>query len=281
MSSDPAPDSLVDTLRRGDRRRFLTALFAPPARRPALFALYAVHLELARARETVREPVLGQIRLQWWREAIIAAAAGHAPRHAALIDLAPLLASGRLATADFDMMIDAREIELDAPPPPDLPWLEAWLDSAAAPLIRLALAALDVPGDHWTLASRLGRAQGLAGLMASLPQRLAQGRIDLPLAEMARAGFTEMELRHAPRPPGLARAVAAVAARSEEHLAAARPLLRALPRVAAPVRLLGPATARLLAGLARAGHDPFAPQSLRVDGLLPALLWWKSVTGGV
>jgi len=57
-------------LRRGDRDRFLTALFAPADRREALFALYAFNLELARIRESVSQPMLGLIRLQWWRDGL-------------------------------------------------------------------------------------------------------------------------------------------------------------------------------------------------------------------
>src|SRR5665213_2932433 len=56
-------------VREHDRDRFQTALFAPAGDREALFALYAFNYEIARVRESVREPMLGQIRLQWWREA--------------------------------------------------------------------------------------------------------------------------------------------------------------------------------------------------------------------
>ena len=60
-------------IRRHDRDRFQTALFAPAARREALFALYAFNYEIARVREVVTEPMLGRIRLEWWRENIAAA----------------------------------------------------------------------------------------------------------------------------------------------------------------------------------------------------------------
>src|SRR5215472_846603 len=60
-------------VRQHDRDRFQTVLFAPAARREALFALYAFNCEIARVRESVTEPTLGRIRLQWWRENIAAA----------------------------------------------------------------------------------------------------------------------------------------------------------------------------------------------------------------
>src|ERR1700748_2872413 len=68
-------------VRRHDSDRYQTALFAPAARREALFALYAFNYEIARVRETVTQPVLGHIRLQWWRANIAAAFAGGPVRH--------------------------------------------------------------------------------------------------------------------------------------------------------------------------------------------------------
>ena len=61
-----------------DNDRFLASLFADDAVREDLFALYAFNLEVARTRERVSEPMLGQIRLQWWRELIEAPPSGRA-----------------------------------------------------------------------------------------------------------------------------------------------------------------------------------------------------------
>ena len=54
--------------RRPTRIGFSPTLFAPAEHRGALFALYAFNLEVARVREVVREPLAGEIRLQWWRD---------------------------------------------------------------------------------------------------------------------------------------------------------------------------------------------------------------------
>lgn len=52
------------TVRRFDPDRYFSALFAPADKRPLLFALYAFNHELARVGEVVREPMMGEIRLQ-------------------------------------------------------------------------------------------------------------------------------------------------------------------------------------------------------------------------
>src|ERR1700720_1226840 len=76
-------------VRRHDRDRYQTALFAPAGRREALLALYAFNYEIARVRESVTEPMLGLIRLQWWREVLDAAYAGAPPRqHPVVLPLA-------------------------------------------------------------------------------------------------------------------------------------------------------------------------------------------------
>ena len=72
-----AMDPLVVFVRRHDPDRFLSALFAPPEKRPALLALYAFNHELARAREAAREPALALIRLHWWREVVQGAPRQH------------------------------------------------------------------------------------------------------------------------------------------------------------------------------------------------------------
>src|ERR1700724_581966 len=102
-------------VRRHDRDRYQTVLFAPAARREALFALYAFNYEIARVRESVREPMLGQIRLQWWREAIAAVYAGAPPRrHAVVEPLSVAIRARDLSRKHFDRLIDSRERDLDA-----------------------------------------------------------------------------------------------------------------------------------------------------------------------
>ena len=61
-------------VREADKDRYLASLFAPADRRPQLHALYAFNIEVARVRELAREPMAGEVRLQWWREACSAKA---------------------------------------------------------------------------------------------------------------------------------------------------------------------------------------------------------------
>src|SRR5580692_5197211 len=72
---------LAASLRVADPDRYFASLFAPAPLRPQLFALYNFHHEVARIAETVREPMLGAIRLEWWRETAEGAARGVPRNH--------------------------------------------------------------------------------------------------------------------------------------------------------------------------------------------------------
>src|SRR6516225_10764685 len=101
--------SPVATLvRRHDRDRFQTALFAPAAKREALFALYAFNYEIARVRESVTEPALGHIRFEWWRETIAAAYDGvPPPRHPVAEALSEVIGTFAPTREHFERLLDA------------------------------------------------------------------------------------------------------------------------------------------------------------------------------
>src|SRR5215470_15203348 len=100
-------------VRRHDRDRFQTVLFAPAACREALFALYAFNYEIARVRERVTEPTLGRIRLEWWRETIATAyEGGPVRRHDVVEALTDTIREHGPTREHFDRLIDAREKDL-------------------------------------------------------------------------------------------------------------------------------------------------------------------------
>src|SRR5689334_10143303 len=178
--------SLVALVRRHDRDRYQTALFAPAARRETLLALYAFNYEIARVRETVTQPMLGQIRLQWWREVPDAAYAGAPPRnHPVAVALTAAIREGELSRGSFDRLIDTREHDLADEPPPNLGALEDYAEGSSAPLILLALEGLCArhPAIEDT-ARQVGIGYALAGLLRAMPFHARGGRSFIP-AELA------------------------------------------------------------------------------------------------
>lgn len=173
--------NLADFVRRHDPDRFLTALFAPPDRRDALFTLYAFNHELARAREVVSEPPLALIRLQWWREVV----EGAPRRHDVADPLRAAIAGGALARDDLLAMIDAREAEVEPVFETLADWRAYLLGSAGG--VAVAAARLLGAADPDMLRP-LGAAYGVAGLLRSVAIHARQGRCLLPADTLAAHG---------------------------------------------------------------------------------------------
>src|ERR1700740_3516033 len=68
----------AELVRAADRDRYLAALFAPAEFRGALHALHAFNIEVRRVREAAREPLPGEIRLQWWTDVLTGEREGEA-----------------------------------------------------------------------------------------------------------------------------------------------------------------------------------------------------------
>ena len=138
------PDDLDRHVRRVDPDRWLsTRLIADPAARTEVLALYALDDELAKIAPAVSQPMLGEIRLQWWREALARAAQGGAAEHPVVEALAPALAAGRLALGPLDALIDAHARELDPQPFADEASLLAWIDARSGAVMASAAGLLD------------------------------------------------------------------------------------------------------------------------------------------
>jgi phytoene/squalene synthetase len=113
-ASESAHRYVLEEVRRTDRDRFLGALFAPEARRRGLLALLAFDHELARTRTVTREPMLARIRLQWWRDAVEAAAGEDTPRAQPVVEsLSETVRMHDLPRRRLIDLIDAHEEEVD------------------------------------------------------------------------------------------------------------------------------------------------------------------------
>src|SRR5688572_25655373 len=105
-------DHCEEVVRAGDKNRFLATLFAPEKYRRPLYALYAFNLEIARVRELAREPLPGELRLQWWREALSAVGQGDAAGHPVAAALRDVVVRYRLPPQMLLELIDARAFDL-------------------------------------------------------------------------------------------------------------------------------------------------------------------------
>ncbi|HEX6443393.1 MAG TPA: phytoene/squalene synthase family protein [Stellaceae bacterium] len=257
----------AELVRRHDRDRFQTALFAPAREREGLFALYAFNYEVARVREIVREPILGHIRLQWWREVVAAAFEGETPRrHEIVLSLTRAIREFGLSRPPFDRLIESREDDLKSEPPETMTGLEAYAEGSSASLVLLALEVLGEPSAAVQQAGRaVGIGYALAGLIRAMPFHAAGGRSYIPADLAARHGLDPADYRSRRTTARLRAAIAVIAAAAGMQFAEARKCRGATARQMLPALLPAVVADRFLRRLERVGYDPFDARLSRPD----------------
>lgn len=262
MSAPAALDlvaACAEEVRRHDNDRYLTALFAPAEDRARLFALYAFNLEIARVRESVSEPILGAVRLRFWRDAVTDLYTGKPPRHPATLTLAATGAAALLERARLEALTDARDADLKDEPPADLAALVAYAEATGGALAALALDLLGVDGEASRAAARdVGTAFALVGLVRAVPFHAATQRLYLPADRLAAAGVDREALFTGKSGNKLGSVVGEVAHAAWRRLDRAAQAHRDVPRAALPALLPAVLARRDLVRLERAGFDPFA-----------------------
>lgn len=279
MAEVPPLSPVAALVRRHDPDRFLTALFAPPDHREDLLALYAFNLEVARIRETVSEPMLGLMRVQWWRDVVgrLYDGKGAPQGHPVAEALAAAVGRHQPPRALFDGFLDARDRDMEEVPVPDRAALRAYADDTGGALARLALWMLgDTGAVAQEAAAAVGRGYAVAGLLRAVPFHALQSRLYLPESDLDAEGRGAVLAGRAE--PAVRAVVAALAEEAGAALAEAR---RRHPRPGrATVAALLPAlqAGGFLARLKRAGHDPFAPR-LRLPRRRPVALLLHALAG--
>lgn len=276
-------------VKRFDYDRFLCSLFAPAEQRDALFALYAFNSAIARVPETVTEPMMGDIRLQWWSDRIEEIYAGGSPQDEIARALGAAVRAHRLTRARFDALIEARRGDLDPSPPADLDALIAYAESTSANLTMIALEILGGADEEavGAAARHVGIAWALSGLIRALPYHAARGRVYLPVSLCAAAGL-DLELllgrkrvdepERSLREP-LRLVVAQVAEVAAGHVASARRLRAQMPRRVVAALLPASLAASDLKRLARCGGDPFDERVQARSGLRLLRLGYNALRG--
>ena len=221
----------AEIVQRGDPDRFLATMAAPVPARAVLFPLYAFNLEVARAPWMASEPMIAEMRLQFWRDVVDDIAAGKTPRaHEVAAPLAATLPAecaallgGLVAARRWDVYKDAFE---------DAAHFDAYLDATSGNLTWAGARALGAEPKAEAPIRALSFAGGIAGLLRAVPELEARGCIPLldgtpqgvrDLAERGLAKWAEGRAgrAHIPRP---SRAALLALWRTKATLIAARDL---------------------------------------------------------
>ena len=269
-------------IREEDPDRYFAALFAPAEKRRHLFALYAFSLEIAKIRDVVSQSLAGEIRLQWWRDALEGTARGDAlanPVAAALDDTITRFNLPRQALLD---LIDARVHDLYDDPIPTVNDLEGYCGETASSVIRLATLILsdgDDPGSA-EAAGHAGVAYAMTGLLRAFPWHARRGQLYVPPVEvLARHGIERADVVTGTAGGTLRDALAEMRAQVRHHLAKSGQLIPECGRASAPAFLPLALAPLYLREMERADYDPFTSV---VDAPSWRKLWalWRQARRG-
>ena len=292
MSSDsPNNDDdkyCADLVRRYDRDRFLCGLFAPDENRRHIMALYAFNIEIASTRETVSEPLIGQMRLKWWFDALDGIYEGNPSAHQVAVPLSKAVSAVAVRRDLLEDLIDARLLDLDEAPRQTLDDLVDYADRTSGALSELVLGGLGIDGaGAIQMARHVGIAHALTGMVRALPLNFARRRVFLPTEVCHQAGLEispllDRGLKEG-TPSAMISAIEQVLDCARGHLTDARRLKGDVPRVGISAVLPGVLTGRYLRELKKHGNDPFTlplrPPGPGVGGMLR--LVWAAARGTI
>ena len=256
MTLSPDLAACAALVEKGDPDRFAATMAAPPGARSRLWPLYAYNLEIARAPWASKDPILAEMRLQWWIDLWEGVASGKAaPRH----EVASPLADLQLSPSVLAEMAAARIHEASGEAFPDAGALIHHLDATAGNLMWLAAQALGAGQGAEGPVRDFAFGAGLAAWFQAVPTLRARGRAPLPDDD-----------------PG---AVRALALHGLQRLRAARAARSVVPSAAGPALWPGYAATHILNCVARDPHAIDAPDLGRTPLGRALALGWRSLTG--
>ena len=260
MTTPLETDACLSALKQGDPDRYWACLFSPAPHRGALAALYAFNLEIARTRDIVSEPMIGEIRLQWWREALNGERADEANAHPIAAPLVAAMARYRLPVQSLLDLIDARVFDLYDDPMGTIPELEAYCGLTSSALFRLASIILADGGEIGSadLAGHSGVAFGIAGLLSAFPWHVARGQLYIPSTILERHQVKSEDMSARNETAELMQALAEMRQKAREHLSQARELLAGAPIATRPAYLPLVVVEPRLRAMEKSGYRPFA-----------------------
>jgi phytoene synthase len=267
----------TDLVRAQDFRTYAASLFVPPDVRRAWIALAAFNVEVAHVRDHVSQPLPGEIRLQWWRDALTGG--GQGADHGA-VEGNPVAAELLRAMALYDLPVDAFVRLIDAhvfdvydDPMPDMAALEAHCRDTSAALYRLRAKILGAnSSDVARMSDHAGIAEGLVDVMLALPRHAARRQLYLPGDLMNLHGVVAEEVfLHQVSAP-LKEALAHLRREARAQLDQAVVMLADAPIAARPAFLPLALIGKMLTRLDVS--EPFAPPSSSRLGVLWAT--WRA-----
>ncbi len=264
-------------LRDNDGDRYYATLVLPARHRTAVQALNAFSADVAAVRDRAREPAPGEIRLQWWTDALRGAGHGNVRQNPIADALLAAIEEYRLPTGPLIRLIAARRFDLYDDPMPDVPTFEGYAGETASVLYQLAAMILNEGKEVETgdAAGHLGVAHALVGHLRAFGFNASRGRLFLPLSIFTASGVREGEIFSGTVSEGLLAAHAQLIDLAGDHLHKASAAIAGLPHNLRPAFAMIALLSSELRVIEAQSEAPFAPPREPADWRkIAALVLW-------
>jgi phytoene/squalene synthetase len=165
-----------------DHDQFLCGLYAPDEHRDDFYALCLFAHETARIRDMVKEPHLGLIRLQWWRdvvEAVYTDRQDHS-ENGTHKEFVKTLQTKTIDKGLLDRYLNARAFDMEDQTHDDLPALMRYLEATGGSINHMKACFLNP--DTMPAAQKIGTAQALCDVIKTLPYQARSGKCKIPVS---------------------------------------------------------------------------------------------------
>jgi 15-cis-phytoene synthase len=260
--NDPLPIAYgicATLVRKHEPDRHVSAMFAPPDRRRHLHALQAFSLEIAGVRGQAKEALPGEMRLQWWRDALNGVRTEEVNAHPVAFAIRNTIAENSLPMSAFQNLIDARVGDLYDDLHPDWNALEGYCGETSSSLFQLACLILQKGKGAGApeAAGHAGVAYALAGLLRALPWHARRGQVMLPQSLLTTVGLDREDIVSGSDSERLRAALAEMRAKAWGHLVAYEKLRPDLPSEIRPAFLPLASVPLYLKAMEKPNYKPF------------------------
>jgi len=256
-----AAEFCAGLVRQFDFARYAATLFVTPEQRRALLALYAFNVEVVRVHEHIRQPMAGEIRLQWWSDMLAGQGHGYVEGSPVASELMRAIEAHALPVERLTRLIEAHQFDLYNDPMPDIAALETYAEETSAVLFDLGARIAGAAPDTTLEASRqAGIADTCLHVLTRLPFDASRQQIYLPLEMLTRHGGGADEVFAGKITPALRAALDELAELALSHLARMQASLPQLSPAARRVFLPMATARRTLERMRRPDFDPYTPQ---------------------
>lgn len=211
----------MNYVRQFDKSRYLSGILANQEHRHQLFSLYAFDIEISFIREKISDAFPGEVRIQWWRDAITGEHEGVVENHPIAGALITTIRNYQLPINPICNLLEARTFDVYNDPMPTLHDLEGYLGETSSVLFQLAAIILtkNLKLNLADACGHAGIAYALTNLLRSIPIHSRRRQLYLPIDLLKKHNVSEHDIHHLTKSEGFTETLAELRNLIRHHLA--------------------------------------------------------------